>query len=366
MLSTIRKEPADLVTLFDLQKLLIAETTLAERRVQENKARANAQRGKRSAYYEKRARAHRESIYFWKAFGDAIAFLYCDRFALKHVYYNTHDVNVRQDGGFISGSAGFEQEFNTLRRLIDGGIPCVLCDLTNTIRYGDICVLIEDDPILIEVKSSGTRDRRRTRQSRKMKTLREFYENDVSIGLRGFSSVYRVATRSVPYSFEEELNSCIDEAYERDYALKSPEPGVCYVAISGDVRVEDVFRQVNLAEPLMFILNEVKRNRAWSPYYPFTLLIQSERALYDFMLGRLFVMVLLDIAVMRDLVRTLGWTPKFDLESNYPLWVNREGGEEQAGLSGHLLKRTAMEALSMKWVVEEGIRGLENGTHRSN
>ena len=366
MLSTVRNEPADLKTLFELQKLLIAEITLAERRVQENKGHLKAARGKRSAYYEKRAKAHRQSIYYWKAFGDAIAFLYCDRFALKHVYYNTHNANVRQDGGFISGSAGFGKELDALRRLAEGGYPCVLCDLTNTIRYGDICILVQDDPILIEVKSSGTRDQRRARQLRNIRTLREFYETDVSNGLRGFSSLSRVATRSVPYSFEEELNECIDEAYERDCALKSPESGVFYVAISGDVRVEDVFEQANLVEPLLFSLNEAKRNRAWSPYYPFTLLIRSERALYDFMLGRLFVMVLLDVAVMRDLVRTLGWMPKFDLEANYPLWASRGGGEEQAGLSGHLLARVAMEALSMRWVIEEGIRGLEDGTHHSN
>ena len=365
MLSTIRNEPADLKTLFDLQKLLIAEITLAERRVQENKARSSAERGERSAYYGKRAEAHRQSIYYWKAFGDAIAFLFCDRFALKHVYYNTHNVNVRQDGRFISGSAGFEQEFDTLQRLVDGGYPCVLCDLTNTIRYGDICVLVEDDPILIEVKSSGTKNRRRVRQLKKMRTLREFYQTDMSHGLRGFSTVHRVATRSVPYSFDMELNECIDESYQRDYALKSPEPGVCYVAISGDVRLEDVFRQVYLTEPWLFSLNEAKRNRAWSPYYPFTLLIQSERALYDFMLGRLFVMVLLDVAVIKDLVRMLGWLPKVDVESDYSLWASRDGGEEQAGLSRHVLARAGMEALSLKWVVEEGIRGFEDGTHHS-
>lgn len=359
MLSTIRNDAADLKTLFALQKLLIAEITLAEGRVRENKACANAEQGKRSAYYEKRAQAHRQSIYYWKAFGDAIAFLYCDRFALKHVYYNTRNANVRQDGGFISGSAGFEQEFDTLRKLVEGGCPCVLCDLTNTIRYGDICVMVEDDPILIEVKASRTRNQRQARQLKNLKTLREFYKTDASSGLRGFPSVYRIAMRSVPYSFEEELNECIEESYKRDYALKSPEPGVCYAAISGDVRMEEVFNQMNLAEPLLFSLNEAKRDRAWSPYYPFTLLIRSERALYDFMLGRLFVMVLLDVAVIRDLVRTLGWIPKFDLESDYPVWASRNGGEEQAGLSGHALARTAREALSLKWVVEEGVRGLE-------
>ena len=129
--------------------------------------------------------------------------------------------------------------------------------------------------------------------------------------------------------------------------------------------MEDVFKQVHLAEPWLFSLNEAKRNRAWSPYYPFTLLIQSKRALYDFMLGRLFVMVLLDVAVMKDLVRALGWMPKFDQESDYPLWASRDGGAEQAGLSEHTLVRVAMEALSMKWVVEEGIRGIEDGAHHS-
>ena len=126
MLLTIRNELTDLKTLFSLQKLLITEITLAEQRVQENKARSNSERGKQSAYYKRRAQAYRQSIYYWKAFGDAIAFIYCDRFALKHVYYNTHNTNAKQDGGFISGSTGFEQEFDTLQNLLDRGIPCVL------------------------------------------------------------------------------------------------------------------------------------------------------------------------------------------------------------------------------------------------
>ena len=57
MLSTIRNQPADVKTLFDLQKLLIAEVTLAEGRVRENKALAKAERGKRLRYFETRAGA---------------------------------------------------------------------------------------------------------------------------------------------------------------------------------------------------------------------------------------------------------------------------------------------------------------------
>ena len=361
MLSTIRNHPHDLKTLFRLQELLIAEIMLAEGRVQENKGLAKAERGEKSAYFEKRAQAHRQSIYYWKAFGDAIAFLYSDRFALKHVYYNTHNLNVRQDGGFISGSEGFEQEFIILETLLDRGYPCVLCELTNTIRYGDICLLIDNDPMVIEVKSSKTKDRRQARQKRKMQTLREFYETDISHGLRGLPTVHRLAVKNSPKSFDAEFNQCIDKSYKEGYALKSPEPGVCYVAISRKVEVKDVFEQVNLVEPWLFSLNGAKMNRDWSPYYPFTLLIRSEHALYDFMMGRLHLVVFLDVAVMKDLIRSKGWTPRLDVGSPYPLWASKNGAREgRAGLSQHLLARAAMEALSLRWVVEEGIRGFED------
>lgn len=365
MLSTVRDQPADMQTLFELQKLLIAEVTLAEGRVRQNKALARGERGKRSRHFEVRAQGYRRSIYFWKAIGDAIAFLYCDRFALKHVYYNTHNAKVRQDGGFISGSAGFKREFEVLGKLLDDGCPCVLCDLTNTVRYGDICVLAGDDPKILEVKTSGTRDRRMTRQIRNIRKLQDFYATDASHGLRGFPTVHRVETRSAMKSFESEFNQCIDESYERGYAVKSPESGVCYVAIAEDVRQEEIFEQVSLGEPWAFSLNEVKWNQAWSPYYPFTLLIRSERALYDFILGRLFIMAVLDVAVMKNLVSAMGYTPEFDAESDYPIRGSRNGGEEQFGVSVHLLKRAALETLSLRWVVEEGIRDFEDSVDRA-
>lgn len=361
MLSTIRNHPHDLKTLFRLQELLIAEIMLAEGRVRENKGLAKKKRGGKSAYFEKRAQSHQQSIYYWKAFGDAIAFLYNDRFALKHVYYNTHNLNVRQDGGFISGSEGFEQEFITLKTLLNRGCPCILCELTNTIRYGDICLLIDNDPKVIEVKSSKTKDRRQIRQKRKMRTLREFYETDISHGLRGVPTVHRLAVKKGPKSFEAEFNQCIDESYKEGYALKSPEPGVCYVAISRKVEVKDVFEQVNLVEPWLFYLNGAKTNRDWSPYYPFTLLIWSEHALYDFMMERLHLIVFLDVAVMKDLIRSKGWTPRLEEGSPYPLRAIKNGAnEEWGGISQNLLARAAMEAVSLRWVVEEGIRGFED------
>ena len=52
LLSTIRDNPADTETLFDLQQLLIAEIMLAEGRVRKNKARAKEEVGARTQYFE--------------------------------------------------------------------------------------------------------------------------------------------------------------------------------------------------------------------------------------------------------------------------------------------------------------------------
>lgn len=359
LLASIRDEPGNVKAIYELQELLIAEVTLAEGRVRESKALAKADRARRSSF-EARARGHRLSIYYWKAFGDAIAFLHCDRFALKHLYYNTHNLGVRQDAGFISGSAGFEQELKALKGLLDIGIPSVLCDLTNTIRYGDVSILVGNDPVVVEVKSSRTRDRRRSRQLQKLKMLSEFYKTDVSHGLRGLDTVHRVEIGSEARSFEGEFNECIEAAYERGYAVDAPEPGVRYLAIRGDVELDDVFGEVDLEEPWLFSLNEAKRERAWAPYYPFTLLIRSERALYDFLLGRLFLIVVLDVAVIKDQVRGMGWSVEVETEADYAVQASRNGGQERAGLGTNALARVAFEALSLRWVVEEGIRGLED------
>jgi hypothetical protein len=39
-------------------------------------------------------------------------------------------------------------------------VPALLVDLTNTIRHGDICLMGESDPCLIEMKASKNLDSR--------------------------------------------------------------------------------------------------------------------------------------------------------------------------------------------------------------
>jgi hypothetical protein len=55
---------------------------------------------------------------------------------------------------------------------------------------------------------------------------------------------------------------------------------------------------MDVKRPLVFGLNKYKSQLAWSPYYPFTLSIKSNRHLYDFIRGTLFLLVILPQAAV--------------------------------------------------------------------
>ena len=65
---------------------------------------------KRSSYFQNRIERVRDLAYVWRCFGDAIAFLYMDKYALKHTYFNTENVNPKGNAGFLSGKDGLFHE----------------------------------------------------------------------------------------------------------------------------------------------------------------------------------------------------------------------------------------------------------------
>ena len=360
LLSAIRHDPDDMAALKSLQNILVSEITLAESRIRECRDKTRVANVRRPEYYRSRIRSLQKTIYYWKTFGNAIAFLYLDRFALKHVFYNTHNVNPKQSSGFISGSAGFSREAETLDNLINCGVPCVLTDLTNTIRYGDICLLGETDPVLLEVKSSKTQDRRRSRQGNRLRRLGEFYHTDKLAGFRGFPIVYRVASHTMYDAYGAEFNQCIRRAYDSGYAIVTPEEGVHYIAIAQtETSITNILHQVEPEEPWIIYLNSVKSGGNWEPYFPFTLLIESEQALYDFLLGRLHLTVVIDVAIVVKRIVEMGYRPVVNMEDDYPLRMHKAGVDDEVRIAKHLLLRAALEAISVTWILRSAVVGSE-------
>ena len=195
MLRALEANPEDFDVLFDLQKELLAKikrtdariaTLKAKRRVlvQQKKAglsREEAKRTKQSIAAISEAISDAQQLLFlWRCYGDGIAFIYVNKLALKHMLYNTHDYEVKPPAGAILGKVGLRKEWASLKLILNREVPAVLSDLTNTIRHGDICVLIGPDPIPLEIKTSKNRNVRVDRQFASLSALTQFLQTDVA------------------------------------------------------------------------------------------------------------------------------------------------------------------------------------------
>jgi hypothetical protein len=157
MLNALRANQDDLGMLKALQQLLCRELLRAERKIRELKSelKNNAQTGgasapKRSSFLRNRIEGLRQCAYVWRCFGDAIAFTYMDKFALKQCFYSTEKDKPKSPAGFIADKSGLSNEIALLEFALKKRVPALLADLTNTIRHGDICLMSGSDPALIE------------------------------------------------------------------------------------------------------------------------------------------------------------------------------------------------------------------------
>ena len=369
MLQTLRADLEDLATLKELQKLLLREVVRAEKKIREHKAELKTIMGavhsaaaKRSAFLGNRIEGFRQCAYIWRCFGDAIAFRYMDKFALKHCFYSTQNTSARQDAGFILGKEGLANELQLLDSALEHNVPALLVDLTNTIRHGDVCLMGESDPCLIEVKTSKRLDSRGKKQRRSLEKLRTFYETDVGEGLRGFPEVRRQAYETPERSYVDQINECIAEALKDGYAVRQPERGLHYIVMTQEgPGPEQVMDSLVLKAPWAFFLNRPKLDRTWAPYLPFILTIEDKDHLWDFIRGNLFILVLVELDALCQIAIDKGYKAKFDPDDeDYPLRVEVPGGGDgAAGISGHILARIGMEFVSPEWIVLSSIEGLK-------
>jgi hypothetical protein len=369
LLEVLRANLRDLATLTKLQKLLLREIIRAEEKIRELRTELNAMKGttpseaaRRSAHLEKRIEGFRQCAYIWRCFGDAIAFLYMDKFALKHCFYNTENTNPKNDAGFIVGKEGLVNELVLLDSALKHNVPALLVDLTNTIRHGDVCLMGESDPYLIEAKASKNLDRRGRKQKQRLETLRTFYETDKSDGLRGFPEVRRQVNEMPERDHVDQINECIVEALKNGYAIRQPERGLHYIVVTQKKpSLEQAMSSLVLEDtPWPFFLNTFKSNRAWAPYLPFVLTIEDRAHLWDFIRGNISIIVLVEMARLCQIALDKGYRATFDQDDEiYPLYVEVPGCESMGRISAHLLARIGMEFVSPEWIVLSSIEGLK-------
>jgi hypothetical protein len=266
---------------------------------------------------------------------------------------NIDDPQVKQGAGHITGNEGLKWEIELLQRLANVGVPALLTDLTNSIGHGDICLLGDADPYLVEVKSSENINRRVERQTEDIRSIHSYLATDQAFNVRGVPHAKRV-TMSVPEkNYIDVLDAAIGTALQEGLFVADLEPGTRLIVL-GNVRRPDYSKIfAGMERPNIYMLNAAKNEQAWGCYYPFTLSLSLKTPdhLYAFLHGDVFVIVAFDLLRIQSRAAGLGLT--FSVLDD-PIWVYQfeqpvTGPTGQ--LSSHFATRMAFELLSWEWVL---------------
>ncbi|OOE48798.1 hypothetical protein BZG11_13755, partial [Salinivibrio kushneri] len=195
MLDEIDPSSNDFTPLLEAQKYILDRILDTELRISKKKAelrelkkslRANRNGKERSIEIKSKISNVNESLagykfllYVWRCFGDGIVFKYIRKWNLKRLLFEVDSPEIKQKSGFIGGKEGIEEEWKVVMSAVDHNVPAVLCDITNSIRHGDVCLLGASDPHVIEVKSSQNSNKRVKRQIESIEKIHCYFENDL-------------------------------------------------------------------------------------------------------------------------------------------------------------------------------------------
>jgi hypothetical protein len=363
-------EAVRLLNIGVIKEIVRAENSIARHKLELKELNASLKTGRGSKERSLRIRhrqrsvasyikAREDQIYIWKSFGDALAFIYLDKFSIKHAFFDTEQPGIKRGAGLLTGKDGLAAEITCLFDALEHGVPAVLCDITNTIRYGDVCLLGASDPFLIEVKSSAKGSQRRQRQMDKLKSLHDFLETDKAENFRGNAGV----TRRVNMDISErnhiaELENCITMAKANGQHWVQPETGITYVAVYTHLDVERMPSAIGGAV-MVHMLNADKNDHAWAPYVPFLLTIRSEEQLLDFIEGRVSLLVMIDAAQLCRLMAVDGWIARSRPTADYVIECLHPESGSFVSLSGQFVSRAAYEFVSLEWIAELHLPSVE-------
>lgn len=290
-------------------------------------------------------------IYILKMYVESIVFYFCDKYAIKHFLYDDK-FHVKETAGFIYGKDGIKAEIALLKAAAKNNVPAVLCDLTNTLRHGDVCLLGRNDPYPLEVKTSKKLDKRGEKQLRSIGELSEFFTKDEAENFRGAGPVIRREYIGKERYHLEAINTCINSSYGKGTSHISPEGGVHYLAITKFKK--EVLGQIPAKYAHVFTLNEYKNTMTWHPYTPFHLSLNPEH-LYNFISGKLTIVVLLDLQAIKRRFKRNGLHITFLQDENWYAQISSNGNILDGGfrVSVQSFLRIVFEFQSLTWAIKQ-------------
>ena len=242
---------------------------------------------------------------------------------------------------------------------IKHGVPAILSDLTNSIRYGDICLLGESIPKIIEIKSSRNTSSRIFRQVDSIKLVQSYLDKDEASNIRGFPRMKRVDLHSKKVTYTRLLNKLISSAIKRGSAFKEVEKGVIYYVQIADNNManfpDELLKQQGDDENIFYYLNTLKNERGWINYFPYTLSIHEPANVFRFLYGDIQIMVFINFRVFREYASDNRFELK-EINNKFGVKYSKIGSNDPKDvffISSHFLGRVAYEFTSLSWIVNE-------------
>lgn len=370
-LDNINPDSSDLQPLLEFQSYLIKQIIRDEKRLNRRKDELAAlKRGLRDKGLGKREskalkellKLKKESIagnkyllYLWRCFGDGLVFKFISKWNLKRFIYEANSAEIKQKSGSIHGKNGIALELARLIDAIKNNVPAVLCDLTNVIRHGDLCLLGASDPVVIEVKSSKNRNKRVDRQLESISKLHKYLEEDIG-DVGGVEGMQRVDLHGEERHHGEAFNQALDLSKDRPYAKLNPEKGLYYIALNTGFEKDlgEVFEGIEA--PIVYMLNQAKTEQRWDNYYPFVLSIKDPINLYRFIAGEVYVVVMISSIVLKEMAYDIGYDLEISGVDNEAFIFSRSraGCDEpfRAIVSEHFSVRLGLEFMTLEWFFE--------------
>lgn len=344
-----------------IQRLRSLIKDLNRRLKTERPTRAEAQGlRKQIKRHEGAIKRYEGQLFIWRCIADGLVYAYISTFNVKHAYFESDTFGVKPSAGFIGGKDGLRYELGMLLSAIEHKVPAVLSDITNIIRYGDVCLLGGPDPVPMEVKSRAELNQRGKRQAAKLNLLETFLKEDVATGFRGLPEVRRVAYGIPHRDCLDDLNACIQSARRDGWNAVCPEKGLVYLATFKGLP-DDFLDGLNMTYPIVFTPNGDKMDHAWAPYLPFTNSIRDLQDLYDFAAGNLYLVVAVDAALVCDRLSISGWKTSLIADPDRIILMEHAESGSKIAISTQFFGRLGLEFMSLDWFVEhetESVLGM--------
>ncbi len=373
----IKENPTDFTTLVEIQQDIIKRILMTERRKNRYKILLNKLKSKlkKARLTKKDAALIKDKIaylktcdsncqwllYLWRCFGDAIAFSYLDKWAIKPFMFDSKTTDVKQTAGYMTEKDGFNNELTIMLELNKQGFPTLLNDITNTIRHGDLCFLGRSDPCVMEVKSSNNKNQRIERQLESIRDIHSFLENDETENLRGYGKTSRMQL-SEEINYIDLINQMISDVLKTgNYSKISPELGVYYIVWNAqhDLDYSNIFNGIT-SQPIVCFLNQLKIDQTWTYYYPFILSIKNPELLYAFLQDNIYIIIAFDTNKLSEVAQKNGFSLTIN-EENWTLTeVINSPDSFSVAINNNVIGRIICEFLSWKWFITESVQQSKN------